>query len=135
MFIYPLERRGERLELLREAQHLLRRFGQLEILDLPAGAQTEFELRAEADRFIYAISGRCRVQLIDLRESSPTRGAHASELLDAAEPRGLLAPFGVACSLYAQQDTRLILLSTHSEPHPGDRLATPDELRKYAAIQ
>jgi len=135
MHVFQLQRSEGGLPLLREKDHLLRRFGQLELMDLAAGKQTEFALRAEADRFLFVTSGRARVQLIDLRAGSPSQGVHTSLLLDEAEPRGLLVPFGVACAIYAEVDARLIVLSTHSEVHPEDRAATPDELQKYVAIQ
>jgi hypothetical protein len=128
MHIFPLTREDDRLILLREVDHLLRRFGQLEVLDLAAGSKTEFTLRAEADRFFFAIEGNCRVELIDLREASPTRDARASLALAAADPHGLLVPFGVACSLQAEASCRLVALSTHSQPHPRDRAAAPGEL-------
>lgn len=135
MRVFPMRVAAGRLVLLREADHLLRRFGQLELLDLAAGTQTEFELRAEADRFLFAIAGRVALRLLDLRDGSPSRGAHVSVQLDESKPRGLLLPFGVACGMLAEMDCRIIILSTHSEAHPADRLATADELQKYAAIQ
>jgi dTDP-4-dehydrorhamnose 3,5-epimerase-like enzyme len=105
------------------------------LLDLAAGAQTEFQIRAEADRFLFAINGRAQARLLDLRPGSPTHGASHILTLDAADPRGLLVPFGLACALYAETNARLILLSTHSEAHAKDRIATPDELEKYTAVQ
>ncbi len=135
MHVFPLRVTAGRLVLLREADHLLRRFGQLELLDLAAGTQTEFELRAEADRFLFVIAGRVALRLLDLRDGSPSHGAHVSVLLDESKPQGLLLPFGVACGMVAELDSRLIILSTHSEAHLADRVATADELQKYAAIQ
>jgi hypothetical protein len=135
MHVFPLTREDGRLVLLREADHLLRRFGQLDLLDLAAGSKTEFALRAEADRFLFPIAGDCRVELIDLREASPTRGRRASLQFSALEPQGVLVPFGVACSLQAEAACRLIALATHAQPHPGDRAASADELQAYSALQ
>lgn len=135
MYVFPLQRSPRGFVLLREADHLLRRFGQLELLELAAGERVDLGLRAEADRFVYVIDGRCNVDLVDLRAASPTHGAHTVVALDAADPHGVLVPFGVACTLHAEGKTRLVLLSTHSETHADDRAATPDELQKYAAIQ
>jgi hypothetical protein len=72
---------------------------------------------------------------VDLRESSPTRRARAAVGLDAADPHGVLVPFGVACTLRSTRAARLVLLSTHSETHAEDRTPSSDELQKYAAIQ
>ncbi len=135
MHVFPLDRADGRLRLLRENDHLLRRFGQLELIDLAAGGQGEFEICAEADRFFFPVGGRARAHLLDLREGSPSHGVHTTVLLDEAEPSGVLIPFGVACGLYAELDSRLIILSTHSEAHAEDRRATADELQKYASIQ
>lgn len=135
MFLFPLTRETGRLRLLRETDHLLRRFGQLELLDLAADEQTEYTLRAEADRFLFPISGSTSVRMLDLRETSPSKSMRAEFTLVSAEPQGLLVPFGVACSLAAKAASRLIILSTHSESHPEDRTASSDELAKYTASQ
>lgn len=135
MYVFPLQRSERGVVLLREADHLLRRFGQLEIVDLKAGEQTDFALRSEADRFIFPISGLAIAELLDLRQASPSRGVRTRVTLDASSPQGLLAPFGVALSLRSESGTRVALLSTHSEAHPEDRSPTSDELQKYTAIQ
>lgn len=135
MHVFPLTRAAGRLTLLRETDHLLRRFGLLELIDLVAGDGTEFTLRAEADRFLFSLSGSAIVSLLDLRETSPSNGERAEFILDADNPQGLLVPFGVACSLEAKSPARLILLSTHSESHPEDRIAAFDELGTYTASQ
>ncbi|MEX2142988.1 MAG: dTDP-4-dehydrorhamnose 3,5-epimerase family protein [Anaerolineales bacterium] len=128
MHVFPLNREAGRLTLLRNTDHLLRRFGQLDLLDLAAGEQTEFSLRAEADRFLFAIRGRVSAVLLDLRQVSPTHKARAEVVLDGDHPQGLLLPFGVACSLSATSAARLVQLSTHSEAHPADRTLTSDEI-------
>lgn len=135
MYVFPLARSAGGLTLLRETDHLLRRFGQLELIDLAADEQTEYTLRAEADRFLFPINGSATATLLDLRVTSPSNGARAELSLDADQPRGLLVPFGVACSLAAKTTARLIILSTHSETHAEDRTATTDELDQYAAAQ
>ena len=135
MLVFPLHPSSGPLTLLRNRDHLLRRFGQLDLIDLDAGEQTEATLRGEADRFYFCIQGRVTVTLLDLREHSPSLGAQARLTLDAKQPQGLLAPFGVACSLAAETDARLVLLSTHSEEHPQDRVACAEELGQFAGLQ
>jgi hypothetical protein len=135
MHIFPLTVSGTRWTLLRDNDHLLRRFGQLDLIDLNAGQETDFELRAEADRFLFAINGRAEARLLDLRPGSPSLGSRVTILLDTEDPQGLLLPFGVACGLYAPIDARLIILSTHGENHIDDRKATAEELQTYAALQ
>lgn len=128
MFVFPLRPESGHLTLLRNSDHLLRRFGQLDLLDLSAGQQTEYIVRAEADRFLFPIAGEVSVTLVDLRQHSPSRGIQTTVSLNTKEPQGVLVPFGVACSLACAQAARLVQLSTHSESHAGDRIVTPDEL-------
>lgn len=135
MHLFSLQRTEGGTVLLRESDHMLRRFGQLEILDLLAGEKTEFTLRAEADRFVFVISGRCEIKLIDLREHSPSMGVRTRLALDAENPKGLLVPFGVACSMGAVTAARLVHLSTHSDAHANDRVVTPDNLQEYVATE
>lgn len=135
MHKFPLGRKAGRLVLLREADHLLRRFGQLEILDLAPGERTDFTLRSEADRFLFPADGSVTATLLDLRETSPSKNARAEFALSASDPHGLLVPFGVACSLSATEAARLIVLSTHSASHPDDRSITADEIARLPAAQ
>lgn len=135
MHVFPLTEDTGRLTLLREVDHLLRRFGQLDLVDLATNQKTDFTMRAEADRFIFPINGSVNVQMIDLRSSSPSNGVRTNILLDSANPQGLLVPFGVACSLETRAAARVLVLSTHSESHPEDRTPDNDELEKYTASQ
>ena len=127
MHVFPLTRQGGRLTLLRNSDHLLRRFGQLELLDLAAGQRSALPVRGEADRFLYSISGAVNALLLDVRPTSPSHGAQASMTLTSDDPRGLLVPFGVACSLEAISRVMVIQLSTHSESHPSDRALNAEE--------
>lgn len=135
MYVFDLSRADGGLILLRERDHLLRRFGQLDLVDLAPNEKTDFTLRAEADRFLFPISGALIVNMIDMRSSSPTNGARANISLDYSRPQGLLVPFGVACSMETKATARVIILYTHSESHPEDRTPGHDELEKYTASQ
>ncbi len=135
MVVFPLKRDLGRLILMREADHLLRRFGQLELVDLKENEQTEFTARAEADRFLFPIHGSATVLLIDLREHSPSKGKRAEILFDAGDPHGLLVPFGVACSLDAKSAAQLVIVSTHSSAHLEDGSFSYGELAQYIAPQ
>jgi dTDP-4-dehydrorhamnose 3,5-epimerase-like enzyme len=121
MHLFPLQRSGDALTLLREQDHLLRRFGQLDIQELATGKTTAAALRAEADRFLFVIAGAVKVTLRDERNESPSKGTRVEIELNAADPQGLLVPFGVACQATAQTDSRIVLMATHSEAHAADR--------------
>ncbi len=131
MHIFPLNTTLEGVVLLRETDHVLRRFGELAIHTLLAGAADEYTLRAEADRVVFPLDGECSLRLLDLRQHSPSYGVHAVFSLQAAAPQGVLVPFGVACSLAAASPARVLWLSTHSQPHAADRAASAEELQQF----
>lgn len=135
MLVFPLTREGGQLRLLQNSDHLLRRFGSLDLMDLAPGEAAAATVRGEADRFLFAIDGMVQLELVDLRELSPSRGARVQLALDAAKPEGVLVPFGVALSLKAQGKMRLVLLSTHSEEHGQDRTPSTDELTAFTGAQ
>lgn len=131
MHIFPLNATPDGVVLLRETDHVLRRFGELAIHTLAAGAADEYALRAEADRVLFPLDGECSLRLLDLRQHSPSYGVHAVFSLQADAPQGMLVPFGVACCLTAASPARVLWLSTHSQPHAGDRSASPEELQQF----
>jgi hypothetical protein len=121
MHLFPLSRQDGRLSILRDTDHLLRRFGVLETLSLEPGASPLFHLRAEADQILAPLDGAVDLSLIDMRAESPSHGVRGEVTLSAANPHGLLLPFGVACRMVSADGARLLRLSTHSAAHAGDR--------------
>ena len=132
MHLFPLKREGRRLVILHEQDHLLRRFGVLETQTLEPGASSRFGLRVEADLILATLDGAFDLTLVDLRPTSPSHGARVDISLSAAEPQGLLLPFGVACRLQSAQGARLLRLSTHSASHAEDREFDDGELPEAA---
>mgnify|MGYP002623211332 CR=1 FL=1 len=132
MHLFPLKREGGRLVILREQDHLLRRFGVLETQSLEPGASTRFGLRVEADQILAPLDGAFALTLVDLRPASPSRGARVEISFPAAGPQGLVLPFGVACRLQSAQGARLLRLSTHSANHAEDREFDDGELPEAA---
>ncbi|MCW5874206.1 MAG: dTDP-4-dehydrorhamnose 3,5-epimerase family protein [Anaerolineales bacterium] len=131
MHSFALHAAPEGVVLLREVDHVLRRFGELALHTLAPGDAGGYHLRAEADRVIFPLDGECSLRLLDLRPQSPSYGVHAVFALQAAAPQGVLVPFGVACSLAADSAARVLWLSTHSQPHAGDRPASAEELQRF----
>lgn len=121
LLVFPLSPGEDGLSLLSNQQHLLRRFGQLHLLDLAAGHQGAATLKGEADRFYFVLAGEMTAALEDRRQHSPSLGVQVEIPLNAEQPQGLLVPFGVALRLTSEQGARVIVVSTHSEPHPEDR--------------
>lgn len=129
LLLVDLERRDGRLAVLSAEQHILRRFGSLELLALETGCQTDFTQRGEADEFWAPVEGQVTVTLADRRPRSPSSGFQLSIELDAAHPQGLLIPFGVAYAFTAHGAARLLRLATHSDAtHPDDAAIPADGL-------
>jgi hypothetical protein len=103
----------ERAVALRFEDHLLRRFGEAEIVRLPAGSRLNQPAREIADEVWILVDGRAVFEWRDRRDSSPTNGATAR--LECDEPMALLVPFGVAFSLQAQTPLILVRLASHTD--------------------
>jgi hypothetical protein len=116
LFIQKLETIEEdgrsRLPVLSYDDHLLRRFGYVEMVHIDAMSPKEMQVRAMADEIWALIEGRVRFVWKDLRKTSPTQ-EETFELI-AAEPTLVLAPFGVAFGVEALNDQALLIrLATH----------------------
>jgi dTDP-4-dehydrorhamnose 3,5-epimerase-like enzyme len=117
-----IEFEADRLVVLRDEDHLLRRFGQVEIRRFAANTKTPFMLREEADEVWASIEGVVEFALVDRRPGSPSENSSMLVELEAKNPQTLLVPFGVAYSISCRQDCILIRLTTHSDGvHPGDQ--------------
>ncbi len=100
--------------ILSEEDHLLRRFGKLEIVDISPTAAPLFHLKKSTDQIIAIIDGMIQVQLIDLRKLSPTFGLEMSIEINEIKPQAILIPFGVASSIGSNKKGKVLWLSTHS---------------------
>ena len=111
----------ERTAVLRIGDHLLRRFGQADVVRLQAGATVVLPPRAIADEVWVLVDGRVGFEWQDLRESSPTAGATVN--LESRRPIALLVPFGVSFRARAESASVLLRLVTHAdEEAPSDAL-------------
>ena len=120
---------GDRLVFLREDDHLLRRFGQVEVRRIKKGQITPFSCREVADEIWAVFSGQVVFTLIDKREKSPSENQTVEFFLDEGSPQALLVPFGVAYAIQTEQDSQLIRLTTHLDgTHPGDKTFPFEEL-------
>jgi hypothetical protein len=128
VFLIDVEREDGRLILLRDNDHLLRRFGQVEFRELRAGENTSFTLRAVADEIWSVIKGEVSLSLIDRRDCSPTKN-HVMELtLSGEEPQSVLVPFGIAFAFTAIEDAQMVRLATHhDQAHSQDETLSYEE--------
>jgi hypothetical protein len=101
-----------RQALLAFDDHLLRRFGGLEIVRLHRGDSLGV-LRRVADEVWIMLDGAVDVRLEDTRPSSPTLGSAATFRLQTHHR--LLLPFGVRGGVRADTAASLLRLMTHTE--------------------
>jgi len=126
VFLFDVESKDGRLILLRDDDHLLRRFGLLEFRELSSGENTPFTLRAVADEVWSVIKGEASLSLIDRREGSPTKNHVMKLTLSGEEPQSVLVPFGLAFSFTAIEDAQMVRLATHQ-----DQAHSQDETLSY----
>jgi hypothetical protein len=118
----PLGPGADRRTALSYSDHLLRRFGQADIVHLEAGGRLERREEPTADEVWVLIDGNAAFEWEDRRPSSPTSGGRAS--LAAREPITVLVPFGVAFHVTAGNGAAVLLrLSTHADDE--ERLPKP----------
>lgn len=114
--------------LLSEAQHLLRRFGTLELVQIDEGAEEAYRVRGEADEILVPIKGATRLEALDLREGSPTQSYAMHIDLSQKDGDAILVPFGVAYRLSTDPSAEVLRVASHREgTHAGDRYLSPAE--------
>lgn len=129
LYLFPLNVTGESLVFIRDDDHLLRRFGQVEIRKIPAKFSSEFVLRAVADEIWTTFIGSLEFILIDRRQGSASENQALKLILQAENQQGLLIPFGVAYSFHAEEDSQAIRVTTHADgTHAEDRIVPREAL-------
>lgn len=122
------QRGGRRMMLLKHEDHLLRRFGVLEVVRLEPRSSTPFMVREIADEVWSLLEGRVEFVWKDLRTGSPTwENLHRHS---TSEPTLVLVPFGVAFGVRsARGSSTLVRLATHLDgEHAKDQLLSWDSL-------
>ena len=132
MYTRPLHKatstnQADRTVLLRDTDHLLRRFGQAELVELRAGESFGPISRAVADEVWVVMEGDTEFHLTDLRPQSPTK-EHRQSLRSRA-PWLVLIPFGVEFSIHTPSPCRLLRFATHADGvHAGDRTSSRSDV-------
>ncbi len=108
-------------QVYRNTNHLLRRFGEAQVIRLLPAATAERRLREMADEVWALLEGKVEFEWHDQREGSPTSGSLFR--LTCEEPTLVLVPFGVAFGVRAIDASALLArLMTHEEgEHEGDQ--------------
>jgi dTDP-4-dehydrorhamnose 3,5-epimerase-like enzyme len=109
------------LTMLSFNDHLLRRFGQLDLVRKDPGHLTQLRMRSVADEIWVLIEGKVRCLCRDLRQGSPSEGTEVQYEISA--PTRLLIPFGVAFGWQALRQPALLLrCATHQDgDHQDDQ--------------
>jgi hypothetical protein len=115
MHLFPLEHSEDGMLLLRNSDHLLRRFGQLDLISLEAGERRKNPAHEEADEIWFVLRGEIKVSMVDKRGGSPSEGKEVQLVIAEDDPHGLLLPFGVACMISSKKGASLLRVSTHSD--------------------
>lgn len=92
--------------------HLLRRFGSVELIRLGAGEAFRV-LREMADEIWALLDGAADFELTDTRPASPTSGEAQSFHVDS--PTRILVPFGVRLRVRPDPTASLLRIMSHSE--------------------
>lgn len=105
---------ARRMVGLRDDDHLLRRFGQAEIISLRPGEVLELKVREVADEVWALFEGRVEFVWEDLRQGSPTLGC--GHRMTTGQPTRVLVPFGVRFTVLALDGPATLLrIATHAD--------------------
>ena len=118
--------RGFFMEILRDDENLLKRFGQASLSKAYPGVIKAFHYHQRQDDLWFFSVGNAQVVLYDLRENSSTKGRTEVFYLGEDNPGLLLIPKGVAHGYRVLgQEPAVIVYFTTESYHRED----PDELR------
>jgi dTDP-4-dehydrorhamnose 3,5-epimerase-like enzyme len=112
---------GSLLSLLSFDDHLLRRFGQLDLVGKAPGQFTQLRMRSVADEIWVLIDGKAKCMCRDLRPGSPSEGIEMQ--FEISAPVRVFVPFGVAFGWQALEQPALMLrCATHQDgDHQDDQ--------------
>ncbi|SFS60786.1 dTDP-4-dehydrorhamnose 3,5-epimerase family protein [Marininema halotolerans] len=118
--------RGTFMEILRDDEHLLERFGQLSASLSYPGVIKAFHYHEQQDDLWYFPVGNAQVVLHDLRSESPSKGETAVYYMGEENPSLLLIPKGVAHGyrVLGEKPAMIVYITTRSY-NPKE----PDEMR------
>ena len=118
--------RGFLMEVLRDDEGLLKRFGQTTFTVAYPGTVKAFHWHRQQDDLWFVASGRARVVLHDLRPDSPTKGVTQVILAGTDAYKLIVIPVGVAHGYQVLGDQPVLLLYHTTESYNA---AQPDEQR------
>lgn len=121
MVVKDLDWNNGILTVIKESDHLLRRFGEVDVVTIEPGRQVEV-FRQQADEVWALLSGQVSFHLQDQRQDSPSQGSEVKLDISEDMPQAVLVPFGVLCKLSNTQGAIMLRISTHQQrTQPGDQ--------------
>ena len=121
MLVKDLDWRDGILTVIKESDHLLRRFGEVDVVTIEPSRYLEV-FRQQADEVWALLSGQASFHLEDQRQDSPSLGSGVDLDINQDSPQEVLVPFGVFCKLSSAQGAMLLRISTHQDgTQPGDK--------------
>ncbi|MCC6191112.1 MAG: dTDP-4-dehydrorhamnose 3,5-epimerase family protein [Anaerolineales bacterium] len=118
--------RGYFREVVREDDHLLRRFGQSSVTKTYPGVIKAFHWHHDQDDVWYVVDGMARVVLFDRRPASPTHGVTQVIYAGDDNPVTILIPTGIAHGYQVLGNKPVILFYHVSKTYDPKQ---PDEQR------
>lgn len=103
------------LNVLNENDHLLRRFGSINLREYSKDVSSPEKTNEVVDEIWTLIAGGGVLRLADYREGSPSLNEVDEILLDENSIQSVLIPFGIIFSFSAKQDSKVIVIRTHQE--------------------
>ncbi len=130
--ILPLEVAEGTLTLLRDDQHLLRRFGAAELVRT---AGVDYRLRQTADELVAVTRGAAQLRLADTRAASPSFGARVELVFNSEQPELVVIPFGVAYAWQAVGECEFMRFMTQpvGADESGVRLSEAELVKRLEA--
>ena len=126
--IFDLVWKDGRLVVLGEDDHLLRRYGQVDVIKLEPGIPLETIRASGADEIWTLLEAEANLRLADLREESPTLDEMLEITLSGENPQAVLIPFGVGAQISTRVGAMLLRVTSHAdELFLDDRIFQPGE--------
>jgi len=117
---------GFLVEVVRDDDNLLSRFGQSTFTIAPAGTIKAFHWHKQQDDLWFIATGKARIVLFDRREDSPTKGETQAILAGKDDYKIVLIPAGVAHGYQVLGDQPVALFYHTSKSYDAKN---PDEQR------
>ena len=124
LVIFQVEQNKNRQILIGDYHHMLRRFGQLELLNINQEQENDFRQRLVADEIIFIDQGLLSIQFVDFRSNSPSFGLEKTLKLIENSMEAILVPFGLAYSLSSKDGAKIIRLATHNDEDDEPQILT-----------